>query len=281
MHRPVKSQKLFGFTLIELLVVIAIIAILAAMLLPALARAKLKATQAACISNQKQICLAHIMYGGDNGENIVPFPTVNSGGGFWIVPANPAPWTAAGTTTVQAQQMVQDCLRTNNPLYQYAPNTAIYHCPGDTRITLTPGKGWAYDSYSKPENIAGDPYGGYCGFGTTYTKFTQMNAASQTFLFVEDTDSRGYNEGTWEIIWTGGNIRFTWQDPIPIYHGNVSTYGFADGHADHHKWVNGNLIAAGKAAATDGNTGGIPGGGPTSGPDYNWIWQGSRFPNWH
>jgi prepilin-type N-terminal cleavage/methylation domain-containing protein/prepilin-type processing-associated H-X9-DG protein len=289
MSRQIVRQKPAGFTLIELLVVIAIIAILAAMLLPALARAKLKATEAACLNNQKQIGLAALMYAGDNNDAIVPFATAANSldaGGFWLIPdaggGNP-PWYRGGTTLEQAEQMAQNCLRTNNPLYQYAPNPGVYHCPGDTRITRQPRNGWAYDSYSKTQNAAGDiGPGNYYGFGAVYKKYSQMNASAQTFVFTEDSDSRGYNEGTWLVLWTGGTPRFTWDDPPAIYHGNVGTYSFGDGHAEYHKWTDATLLAAGKAAATGVNISGVTFGfaGPTSGSDYYYVYQGIHFPNW-
>ena len=83
-----KNRTSYGFTLIELLVVIAIIAILAALLLPALAKSKSLATGAACQNNQKQLALAWTMYAMENDDKLCGGSTYSRGDWWWGPQAN-------------------------------------------------------------------------------------------------------------------------------------------------------------------------------------------------
>jgi len=285
-----------AFTLIELLVVIAIIAILAALLLPALARSKLKATEAVCLSNEKQMGLGMTMYAGDNSDQVVPMssyapsPAAETiyeyAGGFWGGSGGPS-ITKNGTDPASMTLEAQSELMTNNPLAQYLHNPAVFECPGDKRFNLASlAAGWAYGTYSKPQNFGGEPYDNFFGAGNACKKMTDATAPANTFMFIEDTQSssspgggsKGYNLGTWVIIWTATPpTYFTWEDPPGMYHGNVGTFEFADAHAEYHKWTASQIIQA-SLEAQNGQP--YATGYTVSGPDQDFMHQGYRFPGW-
>jgi prepilin-type N-terminal cleavage/methylation domain-containing protein/prepilin-type processing-associated H-X9-DG protein len=222
-RRPVRR----GFTLIELLVVIAIIAILAAMLLPGLARAKEQATGARCQSNQKQLGLAFFMYATDNYDNIVGMSTYREGRDFWTGP-KPVPSGFTGTGVSKALEMTKQGIRQGR-LYKYAPAPEAWHCPGDMRLRLPPGNGWAWDSYAGAGGLDGEDE------ANSIKKLTQIPSTTRAYVFIEEADDRGWNLGSWLI--DPNPKTFTWVDSVAIWHNKKSTLSFADGHAATRKWL--------------------------------------------
>jgi len=274
---PLRRRRA-GFTLIELLVVIAIIAILAGMLLPALSKAKMKATGAACANNQKQLALGWTLYSGDFNDGLAPTDDWKNkagvtvpltGGGYW---AGPTPDIASGITLETALQRVRNGL-TNGPLWDYCRAFGAFHCPGDLRSRRKPGAGWAYDSYSKANGMNG--LRGWEAAQVPFAKASQIDSPSSTFIFIEESDPRNSNLGTWVLSVSSPG----WIDPFAVFHGIFSTFSFQDGHYEGHKWIDPKTIKTAQDSAV-----GIGGfnwtGGGKNNPDFQWVWDKYRYVGW-
>lgn len=224
-----------GFTLIELLVVIAIIAILAAMLLPALAKAKDKAQRTKCLSDIKQLQTGWIMYCDDNNDLIPP----NNTGGYFGGPPGSEAWIYGDVQTLPGIMVTNI---QNGVLYKYNPNPGIYVCPTDKWV-ITRG------SVSIPTTRS---YSMVSAMNRPRTR--SMSIAdpkpAKALVFVEEQENIVGQMG--DFI-NDGNIGLReypsteWGD-LPAQRHGGATVSFVDGHAEFYKWKSKIRIQRGRPA---------------------------------
>ena len=242
---PVRAA---GFTLIELLVVIAIIAILASLILPALSKAKARAEGAFCVSNTRQLALAWQLYSDDHNGRLA----YNLGGGGdrgiaartnlnWV--NNIMSWEVDDVGQVLGSDNTNLATITSASLGPYAASARIYRCPSDRVLSAEQRKaGWSarIRSYSMNAMVgdAGDiSQSGVNQNNPDYVQFFNTDSIrkpANIFVFLDEHPD-SINDGYF-LNKSAKSADPQWIDLPASYHNGATSFSFADGHAELHRW---------------------------------------------
>lgn len=226
-----------AFTKKDLIVVLGCIVFLLANIAAIGKSGRGRAKQLVCLANLRQLTNAWLAFAKDNDGKLA---------------VGDIPYHGSERNWVQAPQDENGNYMGNSPtcniehkklgiergaLFPYLNNTNIYHCPADDRYTRPPdpdfdGRDGGYRSYSIPEGL-NDP-----DYDHAIKLYSQIKNPAEKYAFVEENDCRGYNRGSW-VLPAPDNIITAWEwvDPVAAWHDGHGALGFADGHAEMHKWL--------------------------------------------
>jgi prepilin-type N-terminal cleavage/methylation domain-containing protein/prepilin-type processing-associated H-X9-DG protein len=241
MVRDVKK----GFTLIELLVVIAIIALLLAIVMPSLTKAKEIAAGVVCLNDQKTLALSfHTASDDNNGNSVNTIFGLSNG---WVSNPQTSDGTGVGVDVATHEDRINGIKA--GELYPYVGDYKPFHCRGDKRWKKGTSRGSGprqkpYVSYALPDGIGGD-IDNKSGdrdskSGVVRINLQKIKNPSESYLFLEDGYDGWYpNNYGWSLKYymalsnPGG---WEWWDPMGTYHTGGCTFSFFDGHAEKYKW---------------------------------------------
>ena len=279
---PPQAGVVAGFTLIELLVVIAIIAILAAILLPALSKARGRAEGVSCLNNTRQLILAWQLYADDH-DSFLPYnlfmkfnsPRTNlnwvNNVMTWGVDTFPSDSDNTNLATITGASL--------GPYIGGAPG--IFHCPSDRALSaLQRGAGWSarirsYSMNAMMGNVGTLLVNGVNTKNPGYTQFlktTQIPRPAEIFVFLDehpDSIDDGYflnreAAAVSRVPGIEGVADDKWHDLPASYHNRSTAFSFADGHASLHRWLDATTIRPSDLNISYG-------GGPAASVDFDWV----------